>query len=686
MLDGRPSLPSSRRTRRPPTWPAAIGPIDHTGGCFVAERRPGRRAVGLRARVTLFFFAHRSRRRPRTGVGHLRRDPELPVRPARDRRPSARPSPTPCGVRDVAASRAERRSQDAHAVGPHRERAASPCSISTATGGTSPRTPCGSAVDDLPDELRERGARRRRAATSTSSLDGKPYLAVGVTIAEPDAQLLRGVPDGDDRARPPGHRHRAGHRRGHHRRCSPAALGWWASRRLLAPAVASGRRRRASWRRAGSTPGCHPTPTPTSTGWRPRSTAWPTPCRPGSNARPGSPPTSPTSCAPPSPPSPPRSRCSTPAGPTSPTAASRRSTSSSTRSAASTRWCSTCSSCRASTPGWPSSTARSSCSSTWSGASPTGYGFGDVPIEVGPGADQPVASRQAPPGTDRGQPARQRPPARRRRGAGDVSTLRRETGEPTIDLAVEDAGPGVALSERTRIFERYARGTASRSRAGTGLGLALVVRARPRPRRSGVGRGSPGRRLPLRRQLPGGTPMRRAVLALTTAAPMRGDRRRRLRGARVGRRSATIGGDDVAELLATTTTLDDHHDCPTTTAPPTTLPPRPRSTVLETTTHGAVRDRSSSTSSPASTLAPCPFNLDTRPDAPAGARRVRSMAVEPLGTAGGTVSAAPSRPRPSSTVTTRARRRLRRHERRRRSPTVPADGPAGVRPDRADAC
>lgn len=42
-------------------------------------------------------------------------------------------------------------------------------------------------------------------------------------------------------------------------------------------------------------------------------------------------------------------------------------------------------------------------------------------------------------------------------------------------IAVEDAGPGVALSERERIFERFARGSAARHRVGTGLGLALVA-------------------------------------------------------------------------------------------------------------------------------------------------------------------------------------------------------------------
>jgi signal transduction histidine kinase len=43
-------------------------------------------------------------------------------------------------------------------------------------------------------------------------------------------------------------------------------------------------------------------------------------------------------------------------------------------------------------------------------------------------------------------------------------------------LAVEDAGPGVAPSERARIFERFTRGSAGRTRVGgTGLGLALVA-------------------------------------------------------------------------------------------------------------------------------------------------------------------------------------------------------------------
>jgi signal transduction histidine kinase len=61
--------------------------------------------------------------------------------------------------------------------------------------------------------------------------------------------------------------------------------------------------------------------------------------------------------------------------------------------------------------------------------------------------------------------------------AGGASRISVEPGPAnTVLLAVEDGGPGVAASEKGRIFERFARGTASRHRVGgTGLGLALVV-------------------------------------------------------------------------------------------------------------------------------------------------------------------------------------------------------------------
>ena len=43
------------------------------------------------------------------------------------------------------------------------------------------------------------------------------------------------------------------------------------------------------------------------------------------------------------------------------------------------------------------------------------------------------------------------------------------------EIRIADSGPGVATGERERIFERFARGSASRNRIGTGLGLALVA-------------------------------------------------------------------------------------------------------------------------------------------------------------------------------------------------------------------
>jgi two-component system, OmpR family, sensor histidine kinase MtrB len=60
---------------------------------------------------------------------------------------------------------------------------------------------------------------------------------------------------------------------------------------------------------------------------------------------------------------------------------------------------------------------------------------------------------------------------------GGVSKVGIEQPRPGIvRISVEDRGPGVAPSERALIFERFARGSAGRSRAGgTGLGLALVA-------------------------------------------------------------------------------------------------------------------------------------------------------------------------------------------------------------------
>jgi signal transduction histidine kinase len=60
-------------------------------------------------------------------------------------------------------------------------------------------------------------------------------------------------------------------------------------------------------------------------------------------------------------------------------------------------------------------------------------------------------------------------------GGGPTRIAIDDGANGAVNLVVEDAGPGVTQSERSRIFERFARGTAARHRVGTGLGLALVA-------------------------------------------------------------------------------------------------------------------------------------------------------------------------------------------------------------------
>lgn len=59
--------------------------------------------------------------------------------------------------------------------------------------------------------------------------------------------------------------------------------------------------------------------------------------------------------------------------------------------------------------------------------------------------------------------------------AGGPARVTIARADDHVEIAVEDAGPGIAAAERERIFERFARGAASRHRVGTGLGLALVA-------------------------------------------------------------------------------------------------------------------------------------------------------------------------------------------------------------------
>jgi two-component system, OmpR family, sensor histidine kinase MtrB len=58
-----------------------------------------------------------------------------------------------------------------------------------------------------------------------------------------------------------------------------------------------------------------------------------------------------------------------------------------------------------------------------------------------------------------------------------VDAAANDVGAERVRIAVEDHGPGVPADERTRVFERFARGTNAGRRGkgeGAGLGLALV--------------------------------------------------------------------------------------------------------------------------------------------------------------------------------------------------------------------
>jgi len=99
------------------------------------------------------------------------------------------------------------------------------------------------------------------------------------------------------------------------------------------------------------------------------------------------------------------------------------------------------------------------------------YGFGDVPIEF---------DRKMPALVKLDKLRFERILANllenaREHGGGPVRVTVEMRGRHAFVLGVDDAGPGVARGERSRIFERFARGSAARHRVGTGLGLSLVA-------------------------------------------------------------------------------------------------------------------------------------------------------------------------------------------------------------------
>ena len=99
------------------------------------------------------------------------------------------------------------------------------------------------------------------------------------------------------------------------------------------------------------------------------------------------------------------------------------------------------------------------------------YGFAEVPIEVNPKLaatiriDKLRFERVLANLLDNAS----------QHGGGPTKVTVEPRGRSSIVLTVEDAGPGVARGERARIFERFARGSAARHKIGTGLGLSLVA-------------------------------------------------------------------------------------------------------------------------------------------------------------------------------------------------------------------
>lgn len=101
-------------------------------------------------------------------------------------------------------------------------------------------------------------------------------------------------------------------------------------------------------------------------------------------------------------------------------------------------------------------------------------GAGSVPVEV----DDTVAGRRLSVDKRRIERVVANLVTNAEQYAGGVSRLALEPAPGGVRLVVADRGPGVASSERERIFERFYRGHASGQRGGsdgTGLGLSLVA-------------------------------------------------------------------------------------------------------------------------------------------------------------------------------------------------------------------
>jgi len=98
------------------------------------------------------------------------------------------------------------------------------------------------------------------------------------------------------------------------------------------------------------------------------------------------------------------------------------------------------------------------------------FGYPAVPIVTEPGADHLVAADKL---------RLERIVANLLDNAslhagGPVKISIEPGGTTMVHLVVHDAGPGVPEADKSRIFERFARGSSARRGVGTGLGLALV--------------------------------------------------------------------------------------------------------------------------------------------------------------------------------------------------------------------
>jgi signal transduction histidine kinase len=106
------------------------------------------------------------------------------------------------------------------------------------------------------------------------------------------------------------------------------------------------------------------------------------------------------------------------------------------------------------------------------------YGGGATVISVTTvGPDGSTVSAN---GEDKGDKAEKADRADRADGAdrADRADRARHNTSTVVEIAVEDAGPGISAIERTKVFDRFYRGSAAGRRGtgtGTGLGLALVA-------------------------------------------------------------------------------------------------------------------------------------------------------------------------------------------------------------------